>query len=246
MPNRIIKESICVSDDINGLSWFAEVFFYRLIVNCDDFGRFDGRMNVIRNRLFPLKNISARTVQAGFQELLRAGLVETYEVEGKPYILLATWKKHQIMRAKRAKYPEPHLHADGMQTLADCKHVHADCKHVHADCKQMLSIYESESESNPNPNPIRESEPDKLVLGEYENVVLSQTELERLQRDFPQWDSLIQRLSAYMASSGKSYKNHYVTLREWAKRDIAKTKPPVSQWAIDTVKRMMEGGDADA
>ena len=55
MPNRILKESICVSDDIDGLSWFEEVVFYRLLVNCDDYGRFDGRPAVLKNRLFPLK-----------------------------------------------------------------------------------------------------------------------------------------------------------------------------------------------
>ena len=38
MPNRILKENICVSDDIDRLTWFQEVLFYRLLVNCDDFG----------------------------------------------------------------------------------------------------------------------------------------------------------------------------------------------------------------
>ena len=37
MPNRIIRESICTSDSVDKLSWFEEVLFYRLIVNCDDF-----------------------------------------------------------------------------------------------------------------------------------------------------------------------------------------------------------------
>ena len=32
MPNRIIKESICRSEEIDSLSWFEEVLFYRLIV----------------------------------------------------------------------------------------------------------------------------------------------------------------------------------------------------------------------
>ena len=54
MPNRILKESVCTSDSVNKLSWFEEVLFYRLIVNCDDYGRFDGRVSIIKNRLFPL------------------------------------------------------------------------------------------------------------------------------------------------------------------------------------------------
>ena len=48
MPNRIIKESIRTSDSINELNWFEEVLFYRLMVSCDDYGRFDGRIAIIR------------------------------------------------------------------------------------------------------------------------------------------------------------------------------------------------------
>ena len=56
MPNRIIKESICRSDSIDSLSWFEEVLFYRLIVVCDDYGRFDGRPAVVKGSCFPLKD----------------------------------------------------------------------------------------------------------------------------------------------------------------------------------------------
>ena len=55
MPNRILKESICTSDQIDALTWFDEVVWYRLIVNCDDYGRMDGRPAVLKSRLFPLK-----------------------------------------------------------------------------------------------------------------------------------------------------------------------------------------------
>ena len=43
MPNRIIKESICTSENIDQLSPFCETVFYRLIVNVDDYGRIDAR-----------------------------------------------------------------------------------------------------------------------------------------------------------------------------------------------------------
>ena len=76
MPNRIIKESICTSDDIDRLSWFEEVVWYRLIVNCDDFGRFDGRPAIIKNRLFPLKDsITLKAVSAAINKLVSFGMV---------------------------------------------------------------------------------------------------------------------------------------------------------------------------
>ena len=108
MPNRILKESICVSDDIDGLSWFEEVVFYRLLVNCDDYGRFDGRPAVLKNRLFPLKeSVTLKSVTEAVHTLASAGLVVLYEYEGKPYLYIPTWTKHQNVRAKRSKYPEP-------------------------------------------------------------------------------------------------------------------------------------------
>ena len=108
MPNRIIKESVCTSDSIDGLSWFEEVLFYRLIVNCDDFGRFDGRVAVIKNRLFPLKDdLTAKTVKNGIDKLVNLGLVVLYEFEDKPFLYLPTWNDHQTVRAKRSKYPSP-------------------------------------------------------------------------------------------------------------------------------------------
>ena len=56
--------------------------------------------------------------------------------------------------------------------------------------------------------------------GEYQNVLLSDDDLEKLKAEYPaDWDQRIQRLSEYMASSGKSYKNHLATIRNWARRD---------------------------
>ena len=43
MPNRIIKESVCYSDDLDQLTAFEETVFYRLIVRVDDNGRIDAR-----------------------------------------------------------------------------------------------------------------------------------------------------------------------------------------------------------
>lgn len=62
--------------------------------------------------------------------------------------------------------------------------------------------------------------------GEYQNVLLSDTDMQKLQAEFPtDWQERIERLSAYMASTGKTYKNHLATIRNWARRDsIARSK----------------------
>ena len=145
MPNRIIKESICTSDSVDQLSWFEEVLFYRLIVNCDDFGRFDGRTAVIKNRLFPLKdNLTIKSVETAINKLASAGLVALYVFEGKPYLYLPTWNEHQTIRAKRSKYPEPENICK--QMISDA----SKCSRnpIQSNPNPIQSESESESESN--------------------------------------------------------------------------------------------------
>lgn len=66
---------------------------------------------------------------------------------------------------------------------------------------------------------IDKEKPTRHKYGEYQNVLLSDEDLEKLKKEFFDWSDRIERLSAYMASTGKSYKNHLATIRNWARRD---------------------------
>lgn len=107
MPNRILKESICTSEEINRLSSFQEVFFYRLIVHCDDYGRMDARPKILASLLFPLKDVRAAQIEDAIRALTSAELVVLYHVDGKPFLQMKTWDRHQTIRAKRSRYPSP-------------------------------------------------------------------------------------------------------------------------------------------
>ena len=61
--------------------------------------------------------------------------------------------------------------------------------------------------------------------GEYQNVLLTDSDMQKLKEEFPtDWVERVQRLSAYMESTGKSYKNHLATIRNWARRDRSSKK----------------------
>ncbi len=108
MGSRILRDSICTSPTIEGLTWLEEVCFYRLIVQCDDYGRLDARPAFLKSRLFPLReDVSSETVLKTVTALEKAGLLWLYEVDGYPYIQLLTWEKHQRVRNRRSKYPSP-------------------------------------------------------------------------------------------------------------------------------------------
>ena len=156
MPNRIIKESICTSDNIDRLSNAAEIAFYRLIVNCDDYGRMDARPNLLVSRLFPLKRgISDETMSGILDELADADLILLYEVNGHPYLLMKTWKDHQQIRNKKSKYPSPDDIGCG------------NLQSIDINCNQLQSIDRkcprNPIQSNPNPNPNQNRNPTPLV-----------------------------------------------------------------------------------
>jgi DnaD/phage-associated family protein len=100
----------------------------------------DGRAAVLRARLFPLKDVRTSQIEDALRELASVELVNTYSVDGKPFVRLPGWDRHQQIRAKKSKYPAPD-----------------------ETCNQMISSdYKCprnpiQSESNPNPNPEAES-----------------------------------------------------------------------------------------
>ena len=66
--------------------------------------------------------------------------------------------------------------------------------------------------------------------GEYQNVLLSDSDLKKLKEEFPtDWEERVERLSSYMASTGKIYKNHLATIRNWVRRDRGGNKACVSR-----------------
>ena len=108
VPDRIIRESICTSDTLNELSDFEERFWNRLIVNCDDYGIFDARPAVLKARLFPLReSLTFKNIADALNRLASVGLIELYQVDGKPYLRVVTWERYQRIRAKKSKFPQP-------------------------------------------------------------------------------------------------------------------------------------------
>lgn len=52
MPNRVIRDSILTSRQVARLDWFQQALFVRLILGCDDYGRYYGAPDIICGHLF--------------------------------------------------------------------------------------------------------------------------------------------------------------------------------------------------
>ena len=69
----------------------------------------------------------------------------------------------------------------------------------------------------------REKEQGKTAhaYGRYQNVILSDEELSELQSELStSWSYYVEKLSEYMASTGRQYQSHAATIRRWAAEDM--------------------------
>ena len=99
----------------------------------------------------------------------------------------------------------------------------------HLATQYSIGEYSKEEESIEEDMPVNDGHKSpkstkqvKHKHGEYANVLLTNDELDKLKAEYPDWQERIERLSSYVASTGKRYKSHYATIRNWARKDTAK------------------------
>ena len=81
--------------------------------------------------------------------------------------------------------------------------------------------------------------------GAYKNVLLTDDEYEKLKKEFSDYEQRIERLSEYMASTGKTYKSHLATIRSWARRD-KKAVGAETMKVVDELAEFIERGGKGA
>lgn len=114
----------------------------------------------------------------------------------------AKWRAKKALEAKAEKFVESYV--DSTMHLPSIS----------------LSNSSSSSESKEDKGDCKgEKKQTRHKYGEYNNVLLTDEELEKLKTEFPDWKERIERLSSYIAQSGKSYKSHLATIRNWARKD---------------------------
>ncbi|WP_440445350.1 phage replisome organizer N-terminal domain-containing protein [Phascolarctobacterium succinatutens] len=155
------------------------------------------------------------TVRLALKTFEQFGMIEIIN----NMIFLSSWEKYQstdrlaTIREKDRERKRRKREAEKLlpQNSMECPRTSTDVPRL--DIEGDIDIDKDKNKSISKKSP-------RHKHGEYQNVLLSDDDLEKLKAEFPSdWDQRIQRLSEYMASSGKSYKNHLATIRNWARRD---------------------------
>ena len=175
---------------------------------------------------------NVNTVRLALKTFVQFGMVEIVD----NVITIPNWNKHQTLDAYEKKKERDRLYQQGRRAAQKALIVgkssdsssdispdespdvvvsDKDKEEDREGDKNKDNIYDSASSSKP-------SKPAKHKHGEYANVLLTDDELNKLKAEYPDYQERIERLSSYVASTGKSYKSHYATIRNWARKDTNK------------------------
>ena len=137
-------------------------------------------------------------------------------------ILLSSWEKYQntdkLAEIREQTRKRVAKHREKAKLLEDGNGESSVTGSVTVTGGNATDIDKSKNIDNISKDILKK--PARHKYGTYKNVLLSDDDLEKLKTEFPKdWQSRIERLSEYIASSGKSYKNHLATIRSWARKE---------------------------
>lgn len=190
------------------------------------------------------------TVTLALQLFEKLGMIEIID----DFMRLSNWEKYQntdAIAAAREKTRKRVAAFRERQRLAqiEAKNV-CNATVTASNAIEKDKDIEEEKEQRKNENETvacnasqtREKEP-KHKHGEYKNVLLTDTELEKLKAEFPDdYQERIEKLSYYKQSHGKSYKDDLAAIRSWARNDEKKAGGPagknniLQRWAAEERK----------
>ena len=233
---RMFAKSIVDSDLFLDMPVSARLLYYDLGMRADD----DGFINS------PKRTMKITGASDDDMKLLIAKqFVIPFE---SGVVVIKHWKIHNYIQKDRYKET---IHIEEKNRLITCENkeyslTDTDCIHdgnnlyaqyrLGEDRKEKDSIGEDRKKKMDTKNPIRHQ------YGEYNNVLLSDEDFQKLANEFPMdYMKRIERLSEYIASTGKSYKNHLATIRAWARKEKPKTEPQKNGFSFNDIQFDEEG-----
>ena len=212
---RMFAKTIVTSDAFLDMPVTARLLYYDLSMRADD----DGFVNSPKKIM--------RMIGASQDDLTILGLRKFIIPFETGVVVIKHWKIHNYIR--KDTYNETKYKEEKAELVLDENNayrrlsVDGPSTQVRLGKDRLGKVRLGEVIEEPAALPT----PTKSVrhkYGEYQNVMLTDEDLEKLKDEFPDWEARVERLSSYIASTGKSYKNHLATIRNWARRDQQEKK----------------------
>lgn len=164
------------------------------------------------------------TVRLALETFRKFGMIDIIE----DTITIPNWSKHQSLEQleERKEYMRNYMrdYREKQKQLALGERKVNSKVNSKSNSKANVNALEEEREVDIDKDiDIKNKKSQKHKYGEYKNVLLSDEELEKLKNEFPKdWEQRIEKLSEYIAMSGRKYKDFLAVIRNWAKKDKKK------------------------
>jgi len=117
---RTIKPEFFTSEDITSLTPLARLFYVSLWCEADREGRLSWRKGTLKQRYLTADDVSIDDLA---HQLESSGLIVIYEVDGKQYAEIPSFKSHQVINnlesdsviPSRVKVASPRVQVDGKE-----------------------------------------------------------------------------------------------------------------------------------
>lgn len=252
---RMFTMKIIDSDAFKEMPLSTQALYFHLGMNADDEGFLNNAKSVQRS-------ISAS--DDDMKLLIAKKFIIPFE---SGVVVIKHWKMHNQIQPSRLK-PTQYIEERNMLSVKENKSYTLNFNSVDkmsTECRQDVDkkptrlgeirldkisiVGESSNEPIPIPQP-------KKSYGEYKNVLLTDEELENLKSEYIDYDKKIEKLSCYMQSTGRTYKDHYATIKDWALKDDSNNKSarkePVPSWMcksqdydMDEIERKIVGNNPE-
>lgn len=241
MPTRVISDNLLSSKKVNQLKPAEFEFYIRLLLCVDDYGFYSADPIEAARSAYPRReDVTSKQIIPILDSLAAIGLIVLYQIGGDPYLMVTNFMNSP--RAKCAKYPAPDGHmvtreewSDGICTTY-AQQLQADAQQLQANAPLTVTVTGTGT-SNRNREPDVHLQADAIhTHGSENNVKLTDSELDRLNQDFPDlaYDA-IEYLSLWLYEKGdkSKAKTHNATIRRWVidavREKRAKNKPKQSE-----------------
>ena len=224
---RMFAKAIVLSDAFLDMPMSAKCLYFTLAMLADDDGFINSPKSIMRQ---------CGSTSDDMNILIAKRFVLTFE---SGVVVIKHWRIHNLIqkdRYRETKYLEEKalLTLDGNKAYTEAvSDMYPECIHDVSRLEPQVRLGEVRLGESRVGEVIEEAAPPKSVrhkYGLYKNVLLTDEDMDKLQSEFPHdYSDRIERLSEYMASTGKSYKNHLATIRNWAKKDKPQGRPAASK-----------------
>ena len=226
---RMFTQKITESDSFLDMPMSAQALYFHLNMNADDDGFVNNPKKI--QRMIGASEDDGRL-------LIAKGFVYAFE---NGVIVIKHWRMHNLIRKDRY---HPTQYTEEKQTLK----LKENGAYTKAN-NELATTWQ------PNDNQMatevrlgkvsigKDSIGDKHTHGEFSNVLLTDDEYQKLTDKglLP----YIERLSSYIASTGKRYKSHYATILNWSRKDEKSEKGKLKSkptYDINSIQARSESG----